>query len=287
MPAPTDRQQPRARSCHRRCIPCGSESVSATVEPACRRGRIDGAEVGSVRRSFARPSVAEDIGKRPTDFARCSQDVEVVTVGQHPAVRREDPLHRSRDARAERLHSASQVVPARRLDDRVHVIQLDRVVRDAEAPALARSAKARLELTGSVQREPAERGGHCADPTQDAEQLELGLRPRPSLMASKLTRLCVRCGHTALDSRDVLARLAEAGFDPSPAQTSPYRRTLRRYTSPPSPARPGPSSHPLDGRTARQPRRYSRTRFASASGVKPKYSASFFHGAEAPKRSMP
>ncbi len=67
-------------------------------------------------------------------------------VGEHAAAQPEHPVHGSCEPRAERLHAARQIPRARGLDDRVQVIALNRVVHDAEAPALARCAERAFEL---------------------------------------------------------------------------------------------------------------------------------------------
>jgi hypothetical protein len=71
----------------------------------------------------------------------------VSSIGEHRADALEDAVRRTRDPRAQRLHPAREIMRARRFDDRVDVVALDRVVDEAETPAFAGGAEALLQLT--------------------------------------------------------------------------------------------------------------------------------------------
>ena len=81
--------------------------------------------------------------------------MKVVTVREDRPTPAEYAVHGSREPRTDGLHPRCKIMLARRLDDRMHVIVLDRVVNQSEAPALARRGEAALELlyqAGGAQR---------------------------------------------------------------------------------------------------------------------------------------
>ena len=68
-------------------------------------------------------------------------------VGEHRSASSKHTVHGSRHARSDRFHSAGEIVLAHGLDDEVHVVVLNRVVRESEAPAVARRSEAALKLS--------------------------------------------------------------------------------------------------------------------------------------------
>jgi len=66
-------------------------------------------------------------------------------IRQYRPATAEHAMHRPRDPRADRLHPAREILRRRRFDDQVHVVALDRVVRDTKAPAIAGDAHRPLE----------------------------------------------------------------------------------------------------------------------------------------------
>src|SRR5215831_16519643 len=122
-------------------------SSSPSSEPSSGRSRIDGCRKqppSSLREVTSR--VEQHVGERVPHLARRAQHVEMEAVREHRSAPAEDPVHGSRDARTDGLHSAGEIACARRLDDQMHVIVLDRVMDEPEAPAVARRSEAALEL---------------------------------------------------------------------------------------------------------------------------------------------
>ena len=70
----------------------------------------------------------------------------MVAIGEHGSTSKEDPVHRAGQSRADGLHAAPQIARARRLDDQMHVVRLDRILDEPEAPALACPAEAGFDL---------------------------------------------------------------------------------------------------------------------------------------------
>jgi hypothetical protein len=68
--------------------------------------------------------IQEDIGQRVPHLARRPQHVQVVAISEDLAATPEHSIHGSRQARSDRLHARREIVPARRLDDRVQMIVL-------------------------------------------------------------------------------------------------------------------------------------------------------------------
>ena len=73
-------------------------------------------------------------------------------VGKHAAAKAKDTVDGSREPRADGFHSGCEISLARCLDDRMHVIVLDRVLDEPEAPPLARRSEAALELAHEADR---------------------------------------------------------------------------------------------------------------------------------------
>jgi len=131
---------------HEPCAPAG--------EPASGRCRVDlrdSRNAAAELREMA-TRVHEDVRQRVAHFARGAEDVEVIAVGEDRTAAREDPVHGSRDARADRFHPAREIALARGFDDRVHVIVLDRIVHEPEAPPVAGRREAALELANQTDR---------------------------------------------------------------------------------------------------------------------------------------
>ncbi len=82
----------------------------------------------------------------------------MVAIGEHRAATTEDTVHGSRKTCSDGFHPRCKVLAARRLDDQVDVVGLDRIVSDPEARSLARSPQAALvrsdESNGSERRKP-------------------------------------------------------------------------------------------------------------------------------------
>ena len=122
--------------------------AAPSVEPAPRRRGVNSRRSREYPRRFARcrRRVQQDVRECVPDLAGRPQDVEVVTVGEHAPTPSKDTIHGASEASADRLHPRGQLFLARSLHDRVNVIRLDHVVRDAEPSSLARGAQASLEL---------------------------------------------------------------------------------------------------------------------------------------------
>jgi len=58
----------------------------------------------------------------------------------------EDPVHRSRKSRGDRLHSAAERLLSSRFDDQMEMVALDRVVADPEMTPLADLSQAGSKL---------------------------------------------------------------------------------------------------------------------------------------------
>lgn len=147
------------------------------------------------------PRVEQHVGDRVPHLAGRAQDVEVEAVGQDGAAEPERSVHGSREPGAERLHPIREIARSRGLDDRVHVVALDRVVRDAETTALARLAKRLLELDHEAPR--AERRKTASDPQRDVARMRT-----------------LECGALAMRiATDRAGLAAGAGATPSPARS--------------------------------------------------------------------
>jgi hypothetical protein len=103
--------------------------------------------------------IEKAVRKRVPHLSRRTQDVQVVAISEHGASSAEDSIDCSREPRADGFHAACEIARAGRLDDRVQVVVLHRVLNEAEAPTLARRSEAALELThqakGPQRRQPA------------------------------------------------------------------------------------------------------------------------------------
>jgi hypothetical protein len=97
-------------------------------------------------------SIQEDVRDRVTHLAWRAKDVAVVAVREHGSAPSEDPVHGSRKARTEGLHSRRQMLVVGCLDDHVNVVRLDRVVHEPEAPTVTCLAEAALEFPDQTHR---------------------------------------------------------------------------------------------------------------------------------------
>lgn len=203
-PPPPDAQQPSAWRRHRGRIVGPREGEAPAVEPSPGRRRVDSRRRRECPAALPKmpPRIEEHVRDRVPDLTRRSQDVEVVSVGEYRAAPPEDSVHGTREARSDRLHSRRKILLARRLHDQVSVIGLERVVGDAEAPALARGAQASLEL-------PDE--SHVAQRRKAAPRLERDVaresggegRPSAARVPRVLPRLSTSPGTAATPGRRV------------------------------------------------------------------------------------
>jgi hypothetical protein len=92
------------------------------------------------------PRIQQDVRESVPHLARRTKCVEVIAVREHATAHGEDSVHGPRESCGERFHSAGEIVRAGRLDERVQVVVLDRILNESEAPALARLGEAALEL---------------------------------------------------------------------------------------------------------------------------------------------
>jgi len=94
--------------------------------------------------------IQEHVRQRVTHLSRRAQDVKVVAVRERAPAKTKDSVHSSRNACGNGFHSAGEVALARSLCNQVHVVVLDRVVREPEAPTVARRSEAALELSNQL-----------------------------------------------------------------------------------------------------------------------------------------
>lgn len=90
-------------------------------------------------------NVLQHVDQRIPDFAGRAKNPQVVAVAQHRTAARERRVHDAREARAERLHTASEPLGVVCLDEEVRVVRLERVVHDAETAAIAKRDEGSLE----------------------------------------------------------------------------------------------------------------------------------------------
>ncbi len=119
------------------------------VEPAARRGWID---PGGAHRTSpppprgVPPPVQEHIRQHIPYLPRSSEHARVVGVRQHPTAPPKHAVHGAREPRADRLHPPPQRLRTLRLDDQMHMIALNRVVRDPKPPPVTRPRERPLHL---------------------------------------------------------------------------------------------------------------------------------------------
>lgn len=133
-------------------------SANPACEPTPGRRRIDpcDARQGSPQLGQVPARIQEDVRQRVAHLARCAQDVAVVAICEDRAASAENPIHGSRKARPDGFHPSCERLVARRLDDQVYVIGLDRVVGQVKPPALTRRSEAAFQLSDQGYR--AQRG---------------------------------------------------------------------------------------------------------------------------------
>ena len=103
--------------------------------------------------------IHQHVRERVPHLPRRAQDVEVKAIGEHGPAPLEHSVHGSREARSDRFHSRSEMALARRFDNGVEMVVLNRIVNQSEALAVARLSEAALQLTNqphrSQRRQPA------------------------------------------------------------------------------------------------------------------------------------
>jgi hypothetical protein len=127
-------------------IPTGEEAAGGRWVDAC-RARHRASELGQVT-----SRIQEHVRERVPHFARRAEDVKVIAVREDGAAAAEDAVHGSCEARTDRFHARSEIPLTRRLDNRVQVIVLDRILDEAKAPAVARSPEAAFQLSHEFHR---------------------------------------------------------------------------------------------------------------------------------------
>jgi len=136
MATPPDGEQPRPRPRNRGRpemrggVAIVRRTADPTVEPACRRRRIERDQLPEPDTGRCRVAarVQQDIAKGVVHLPRCRQHLEVIAFGEHAPAAIRNPIDGTREPRADRLHPASERITVGRLDDQVRVIPLQRVV---------------------------------------------------------------------------------------------------------------------------------------------------------------
>ncbi len=156
-------------------------------EPSTGRGGIDPHAPG---RPLHVPSgVHQDVPQCISNLRRRLQHHMVIPVLQDRSRAREHAIHRTREARAQRLHPTPQGVRILRFHQQMDVIGLDRVVREPEIPAITGlcpgSFEFSYELHGSKGRHAiahlqGDVAGIPGSETGSAEMRDAGPRLRPS-----------------------------------------------------------------------------------------------------------
>jgi hypothetical protein len=167
-PAPAASQPPRLRRRDGRRIQRDARGRTSrarnrsapAVEPAVRPSGVEAC--GETREREATEAfgkvaagVQEDVRERVPDFVRRRERARVEAIGEDGAAAAEGAPRCARDAGGDGLHAAAEGDAVARFDDQVDVVGLDRVVDEAEAPALAGAREAALDLAhadGAAQR---------------------------------------------------------------------------------------------------------------------------------------
>lgn len=176
--------------------------VTPSIEPtprACgidrKRARDDSADL---HRVLSR--IQQDIRDRIANLARRAKNLQVIAIAQHAPATARDPVHGSREPSTERLHAAREISRARRFDDEVNVIRLERVVNDTESRSVAEFAEGALELADETG--GAERGNVAADSQGDVAGMARGERGSGCVrVAAEQAGLAAGAGATASPSR--------------------------------------------------------------------------------------
>lgn len=159
-------------------------SRGPAVEPPCGRGRIR--NVARRRLAALRevmPRIQQDVGDRIPYLARRPQDAKVIATVQDRPGDREGAVDRMREARADRLHPAAESLLAGRLDEEMHVVDLDGVVDNPKVAALAALSEARPKLLNeATSAERRESGAHSHG---DVGGRPAGYRRTPEVLDSR------------------------------------------------------------------------------------------------------
>jgi len=115
--------------------------------------------------------------------------VKVIAVRKNRPAAREDAIHGSREPRADRFHSACEIARAHRFSDQMHVIALDGVMNQSEAPAVARARQGAFPLAYEL---------HRAQRRQPAPHLQgdVTRKPRRERCAHAMRMARIRTGLT-------------------------------------------------------------------------------------------
>jgi hypothetical protein len=100
--------------------------------------------------------IQKDVRQCVPHFPRRPENVHVESICQDRTSPLEDSVHGSREPRTDRFHARSEIARARRLDDRVQMVVLNRVLHEAKPPPVTRRGEAALELADQPDR--AKRG---------------------------------------------------------------------------------------------------------------------------------
>ena len=152
---PPQAQQPTARGCNRGrpfdARPGGLLGAGLpAIEPRPRRRGVDAAPQLATPRCGVSSGVQQNVCNRPADLERRLQHAHVVSIRQDRAAAPEDPMHRTRQARTDRLHASAQGSRVVSLDDQVRVIALERVVHQPEVAPVAALRERTLELADEL-----------------------------------------------------------------------------------------------------------------------------------------
>ena len=129
MPHPAHPREPGPGRSHWRRSHWARQRRSPPVEPCRRRSRIRSAGAGHVFEP-----ILQHVEQRPTDFARRAQSPRVIPISPHGSPAAEKAIDRLRQADRQPLASAGESRSLPRLDEEMHVIDLNAVVQDAEGP---------------------------------------------------------------------------------------------------------------------------------------------------------
>ncbi len=117
---PSDAREPRAWARDGRCLGDSSRPPAPSVEPPCRRARIEPARAADV---FA--EVVEHVDERVAHLARRPQETGVVSVSPDPAATSESAVHRLRYPDREAAHAALEARRLVRLHQQMQMVGLD------------------------------------------------------------------------------------------------------------------------------------------------------------------
>jgi hypothetical protein len=103
----------------------------------------------------------------------------------------EDTVHGSREPRTDRFHPAREIPRRRRLDDRMDMVSLDRVVDDTETPALASSPQRSLERAHEAT--TPQRGNAASHSQRDVTRMRAFMRCAKAMRIAR-TRAALSSG---------------------------------------------------------------------------------------------